>query len=127
VAELVAAATEPSSEGSYGDRKARLRDAISRAHPDAVAIYAADKVVKLRELRTVIATTPDYESDQEQLTRYWASFEVLEDGTSRRRSSDSCASNSSRWPCCHPSRAANPERVTVETPGGRGIGHFESD
>jgi (p)ppGpp synthase/HD superfamily hydrolase len=79
VAELVGAVTEPSSEGSYGERKARLRDAISRADPDAVAIYAADKVAKLRELRIVIATTPDYEPDQAQLDHYWSSLELLED------------------------------------------------
>ena len=79
VAELVGAVTEPSSEGSYGERKARLRDAISRADPDAVAIYAADKVAKLRELRLVIATTPDYEPDQAQLDHYWSSLELLED------------------------------------------------
>jgi (p)ppGpp synthase/HD superfamily hydrolase len=78
VAALVGAVSEPSPEGPYRERKARLRDAVSRAQPDAVAIYAADKVAKLRELRMVIATTPDYEPDQEQLEHYWASLELLE-------------------------------------------------
>jgi hypothetical protein len=77
-AALVGAVSEPSPEGPYRERKARLRDAVSRAQPDAVAIYAADKVAKLRELRMVIATTPDYEPDQEQLEHYWASLELLE-------------------------------------------------
>jgi len=78
VAELVGAVSEPSPEGSYGERKARLRDAVSHASSDAIAIYAADKVAKLRELRIVIATTPDYEPDREQLDHYWASLELLE-------------------------------------------------
>ena len=79
VAELVRAVSEPSPAGSYGERKARLREAVSQAQPDAVAIYAADKVAKLRELRIVIATTQDYEPDPEQLEHYWASLELLED------------------------------------------------
>lgn len=78
VAELVGAVSEPLSHGSYAERKARLREAVSQAPPDAVAIYAADKVAKLRELRIVIATTTDYEPDTEQLDHYWASLELLE-------------------------------------------------
>jgi CYTH domain-containing protein len=78
VAELVGAVTEPSSEGPYRERKARLRDSVAHAQPDAVAIYAADKVAKVRELRLVIAATADYEADQEQLDHYWASLELLE-------------------------------------------------
>ncbi|HWM09500.1 MAG TPA: HD domain-containing protein [Solirubrobacteraceae bacterium] len=78
VAALVTAVTEPSPEGSYRDRKARLREAVADAEPDAIAIFAADKVAKLRELRMVIATTPDYVADQEQLEHYWASLDLLE-------------------------------------------------
>jgi hypothetical protein len=52
---------------------------VSNAQPDAVAIYAADKVAKLRELRIVIATTQEYVPDREQLEHYWASLELLED------------------------------------------------
>jgi (p)ppGpp synthase/HD superfamily hydrolase len=78
VAHLVSAVSEPSAEGSYRDRKQRLRDAVADADADAVAIYAADKVAKLRELRIVIATTPDYRPDQEQLVHYWTSLELLE-------------------------------------------------
>ena len=57
VAALVSAVTEPSTEGGYRERKAALRDAVASAEPDAVAIYAADKVAKLRELRIRIVTT----------------------------------------------------------------------
>lgn len=79
VAALVSAVSEPSPDGSYRDRKARLRDAVARAEPDAAAIFAADKVAKLRELRIVIATTPGYVRDEEQLEHYWASLELLEE------------------------------------------------
>ena len=78
VATLVSAVTEPLTEGSYRDRKARLRDAIAGAEPDALAIYAADKVGKLRELRMTIATTPNYTPDEEQLDHYRRSLELLE-------------------------------------------------
>ena len=78
VAALVSAVTEPSADGSYHDRKAELRDAVSGAEPDALAIYAADKVGKLRELRMTIATTPDYTPDEEQLEHYRESLSMLE-------------------------------------------------
>ena len=84
VAKLVSAVSEPSPDGSYRDRKARLREAVAAAEPDAVAIYAADKVAKLRELRMVMATTHHAEPDPEQIEHYWASLELLE----RRRRDD---------------------------------------
>jgi (p)ppGpp synthase/HD superfamily hydrolase len=77
VASLVSAVSEPSPDGDYRERKAALRDAISSAERDAVAIYAADKVAKLRELRIKIATS-HHAPDQEQLDHYWASLELLE-------------------------------------------------
>jgi (p)ppGpp synthase/HD superfamily hydrolase len=78
VAELVSAVSEPRPDGSYRERKARLRDAVEGADPDAVAIYAADKVAKLRELRLAMVSRPDFTPDQDQLEHYWASLELLE-------------------------------------------------
>ena len=78
VAELVSAVSDPSSDGSYRERKARLREAMATADPEAAAIYAADKVAKLRELRIVIATTGGGEPDPEKLEHYWASLGLLE-------------------------------------------------
>ena len=74
----LSAVSEPSPEGSDRARKERLREAVGNPDAEAVAIYAADKVAKLRELRMVIATTPNHEPDQEQLGHYWASLELLE-------------------------------------------------
>ncbi len=56
VARLVDAVTEPSSEGSYRERKARLRAAVAGSSHDAMMIYAADKVAKTRELRFELET-----------------------------------------------------------------------
>jgi len=78
VAALVSAVTEPSPEGDYRERKAALRNAVATAEPDAVAIYAADKVAKLRELRMKIATT-HHAADPDTLEHYWASLELLEE------------------------------------------------
>lgn len=78
VAELVSAVSEPSPDGSYRERKARLREAVAEADPDAIAIYAADKVAKLRELRMTLATRPDDAADPAKLEHYWASLELLE-------------------------------------------------
>jgi (p)ppGpp synthase/HD superfamily hydrolase len=78
VADLVCAVSEPSAEGSYRERKARLREAVALADEDAIAIYAADKVAKLRELRLAMASHPDRAADPEKLEHYWASLELLE-------------------------------------------------
>ena len=78
VAELVSAVSEPSPDGSYRERKARLREAVAEADPEAIAIYAADKVAKLRELRMTLASRPDVKADPDRLDHYWASLELLE-------------------------------------------------
>jgi (p)ppGpp synthase/HD superfamily hydrolase len=59
VAALVTAVSEPAGDGSYRERKAQLRDSITAADADAVAIFAADKVAKARELRMSLARDPD--------------------------------------------------------------------
>jgi (p)ppGpp synthase/HD superfamily hydrolase len=77
VAALVEVVSEPPGGGSYAERKARLRDAISRADADAAAVFAADKVAKSRELRMSLARDPG-RLDAEKLEHYWASLSVLE-------------------------------------------------
>jgi (p)ppGpp synthase/HD superfamily hydrolase len=77
VAGLVRQVSEPDGEGDYAERKARLRDAVSRAGADAVAVFAADKVAKARELRLgLVGGTA--ELDQAKLDHYWACLELLE-------------------------------------------------
>jgi (p)ppGpp synthase/HD superfamily hydrolase len=80
VARLVDSVTEPVGNGSYRERKARLRDSIATAGEDALTIYAADKVAKTRELRMTLARVAGTEPDPEQLHHYWASLSLLETG-----------------------------------------------
>ena len=50
VATLVLAVTEDERIGRYEDRKATLRDQVAGAGEQALALFAADKISKIREL-----------------------------------------------------------------------------
>ena len=78
VAELVEVLTEPSPDGSYRERKARLREAVAGAGPDALVIFAADKVAKVRELRMALASGRIAEPDPDKLGHYAACLDLLE-------------------------------------------------
>jgi hypothetical protein len=47
--------TEPADVEPYERRKALLRDQVEAAGPRAVAVYVADKLAKLREVRALYA------------------------------------------------------------------------
>jgi hypothetical protein len=51
VATIVAAVTEDPAIADYHARKAELRARVAAADTDALAVFAADKLVKTRELR----------------------------------------------------------------------------
>lgn len=55
VGELVAALTEDESIAAYEERKAAHRDEVEAAGPRAAAIYAADKLANLRDMRSLYA------------------------------------------------------------------------
>jgi (p)ppGpp synthase/HD superfamily hydrolase len=55
IAADVAALTEDESIADYHERKAALRRSAEEAREDVVAVFAADKVVKARELRLAAA------------------------------------------------------------------------
>lgn len=79
LAAMVAALTEDESIADYVDRKADLRHRAEDAGDDVLAVFAADKVVKARELRTVVAA--DRGSAREVACKhahYLASLELLE-------------------------------------------------
>jgi (p)ppGpp synthase/HD superfamily hydrolase len=81
VARLVCAVSEPSAEGTYAERKARLRESIAEAGDDAALVYAADKVAKARELRMTLArdwSAAVRSETAENLHHYWASLALLE-------------------------------------------------
>jgi (p)ppGpp synthase/HD superfamily hydrolase len=81
VARLVCAVSEPSPDGTYAERKARLRASVAQGDHDVAVVYAADKVAKARELRMTLArdwsaaATP---ATAAKLDHYWASLELLE-------------------------------------------------
>ena len=81
VARLVSAVSEPSAEGTWVERKARLRASIAQADDAAAVVYAADKVAKARELRLTLARDWSAAASAEtadRLDHYWASLAVLE-------------------------------------------------
>jgi (p)ppGpp synthase/HD superfamily hydrolase len=55
IAAGVAALTEDESIADYHERKAALRRSAEQARGDVVAVFAADKIVKARELRLAAA------------------------------------------------------------------------
>ena len=79
ICELVSSLSDDESIADYADRKAALRGQVAGAGPDALAIYAADKVAKARELRATAVRNPDQPLDQAKLAHYEASLEMLED------------------------------------------------
>ena len=56
VAELVEAVSEDEGVTGYRRRKAALRQRAASAGPEALQVFAADKVSKVRELRAAVAT-----------------------------------------------------------------------
>jgi (p)ppGpp synthase/HD superfamily hydrolase len=71
-ADLVAAVSEDPAIPTYARRKAALRDQVADAGPDALMVFAADKLSKVRELRTVAKVS------RRRLTHYRRCVELLE-------------------------------------------------
>jgi (p)ppGpp synthase/HD superfamily hydrolase len=83
VADLVQAVTEDEGIDDFEKRKAALRSQVSHSAPEAVAIYAADKVAKARELRARMAfgrASDPAEADElkAKLDHYEKSLKMLE-------------------------------------------------
>ena len=81
VARIVSSLTEDSSIRDYRERKAALRATVADAGPDAHVVYAADKVVKARELRAQAARAAqllDEPGLQRRLEHYELSLEMLQ-------------------------------------------------
>jgi (p)ppGpp synthase/HD superfamily hydrolase len=81
VADLVSALTEDPQIESFTERKAALRDQVSRVGAQATAVYAADKIAKVRELRARAAHDPAALSGptgRRRIEHYQYSLEMLE-------------------------------------------------
>lgn len=84
VGALVAAMTEDPRIEPYQERKAALRQQIADFGDEATAVYAADKVTKVRELRAQAGRDPDLlrtEQVQPKLEHYSESLAMLEEVT----------------------------------------------
>ena len=68
----------PDAQGSYAERKARLRGVVASASSDAAAVFAADKVAKAREFRLGIVGHGGGGVDRDKLDHYWACLALLE-------------------------------------------------
>jgi (p)ppGpp synthase/HD superfamily hydrolase len=77
VALLVTAVTENSAIENEADRKAALRFQVARAGEKAAAVFAADKISKVRELRLRGSRGPLDRASREKLAHYEASLEML--------------------------------------------------
>jgi (p)ppGpp synthase/HD superfamily hydrolase len=82
VAAITAALSEDPTNEDFAERKAALRQQIASAGPDATAVYAADKVAKVRELRSRATRGEDVLGQehpaQAKLKHYLDSLEMLE-------------------------------------------------
>jgi hypothetical protein len=76
----VAAVTEDPAIADYAERKGALRAAVAAGDHDVLAVYAADKVVKARELRAQAARAERVLDDPDlhrRLEHYEHSLETL--------------------------------------------------
>lgn len=73
VAELVLAVTEDETISDYSKRKTALRRQVSRSDDEALTLFAADKLSKVRELRRRAGTPP-----RRRLAHYRQSLKLLQ-------------------------------------------------
>lgn len=78
VAELVAAVSDDPSIEHEEERKERLTERVRRLGGYPAAVYAADKISKVRELRTLLATGAPREDVEPKLARHRRSLAMLE-------------------------------------------------
>jgi (p)ppGpp synthase/HD superfamily hydrolase len=77
IAQLVAAVSDDDSITTYEERKRELRDRVQRSGSETLAIYAADKISKVRELGLLSAWRASQRKNQAKLAHYRASLEML--------------------------------------------------
>jgi (p)ppGpp synthase/HD superfamily hydrolase len=77
VALLVTAVTENAEIENDADRKAALRLQVARSGEDAAAVFAADKISRVRELRLMAGRGGPDPPSREKLAHYEASLEML--------------------------------------------------
>jgi (p)ppGpp synthase/HD superfamily hydrolase len=78
VAELVALVSDDPAIADEDERKDDVRERVRRAGGYAPAVYAADKVSKVRELRALMSAGLDRAQAEIKLSRYRRSLDMLE-------------------------------------------------
>ena len=77
IARLVESVSDDPSIGDYESRKRELRDRVARAGSNTVAIFAADKTAKVRELALLPTSRLHDTTTRAKLAHYRASLELL--------------------------------------------------
>jgi (p)ppGpp synthase/HD superfamily hydrolase len=81
VCELVRILSDDSSIADADERRRALREQVAEAGPEALAIFAADKLAKARELRATVTRDPaalEEPATRGRLEHYRASLAMLE-------------------------------------------------
>ncbi|MFZ0042267.1 MAG: HD domain-containing protein [Solirubrobacteraceae bacterium] len=85
VADLVAVVSDDPSIDDEDERRADLREQVSHGGPDALAVFAADKISKVRELRMLMAGGMTEDAAESKHHHYRESLAMLErQGTHER-------------------------------------------
>jgi (p)ppGpp synthase/HD superfamily hydrolase len=79
VAELVTIVSDDESIDDEDERKADLRERVRKAGGYAAAVYAADKVSKVREIRTALAAGTPWDELEAKFARHRESLAMLDD------------------------------------------------
>ena len=77
IAGLVESVSDDPSIDDYGSRKRELRDRVAHAGSNTVAIFAADKISKVRELALLPTSRLDETTTRAKLAHYRASLKML--------------------------------------------------
>ncbi len=77
IAKLVESVSDDPSIRDYGQRKRQLRDRVEHADTDTVAIFAADKISKVRELALLPTSAAAAAGARAKLAHYRASLKML--------------------------------------------------
>jgi HD domain len=77
VARLVESVSDDPSIGDHESRKRELRDRVAHADPDALAIFAADKIAKVQELAPLPLSRLHEPATRAKLAHYRASLKML--------------------------------------------------
>ena len=77
IAQLVESVSDDPALGDFKARKRELRGRVEHAHPDTRAVFAADKIAKVRELALLPTQQRNEPKNRAKLAHYRASLKML--------------------------------------------------